>query len=182
MRSWNSNSITETFDALLSITQLEAGARRSRFTKVDLRGILDDVLEIYAAVAEDAGDSLDIVERSREPVYVNGDRELLTQLVANLVENSIRHSPAGTRIHMWLKWQNGAPAISVADNGPGIPAPERENVLRRLYRLERARSTPGSGLGLSLVAAIADLHEARLILADNASGLKVTVEFPEALD
>jgi signal transduction histidine kinase len=176
------DSITETFDALLSITQLEAGARRSRFTKVDLRGILDDVLEIYAAVAEDAGDSLDIVERSLEPVYVNGDRELLTQLVANLVENSIRHSPAGTRIHMWLKWQNGAPAISVADNGPGIPAPERENVLRRLYRLERARSTPGSGLGLSLVAAIADLHEARLILADNASGLKVTVEFPEALD
>jgi len=108
-----------------------------------------------------------------------GDRELLTQLFANLIENSIRHSPKGIRIGVSLLSQGDRYVAIVWDTGPGIPAEERDNVFRRLYRLERARSTPGSGLGLSLVAAIADLHGASIKLADNKPGLRISVSFPK---
>jgi signal transduction histidine kinase len=108
-----------------------------------------------------------------------GDRELLTQLFANLIENSIRHSPKGIRIGVGLHNQFDRYVAVVWDTGPGIPEDERNNVFRRLYRLERARSTPGSGLGLSLVAAIAELHGASVELHDNKPGLRISVSFPK---
>jgi signal transduction histidine kinase len=174
------DSIVETFEALLRITQIEAGARRARFSGVELGTVLADVADIYEPVAEEAGDRLVSTVAIAERAQVTGDRELLTQLFANLIENAIRHSPKGTRIDVSLQRRGERHVAIVADSGPGIPAHECENVFRRLYRLERERATSGSGLGLSLVAAIAELHGAAVELADNAPGLRVEVSFPRA--
>ena len=111
---------------------------------------------------------------------IQGDRELLAQLIANLLENAMNHCAPGTRVVCAIARQDDAVILSVSDNGSGIPAGERENVLRRLYRLEKSRTTPGSGLGLSMVKAISDLHGATLTLEDNQPGLRVSVRFPVA--
>lgn len=174
------DSIVETFEALLRITQIEAGARRARFSRVELGSVLADVADIYEPVVEEAGDRLVSTVALAERAQVTGDRELLTQLFVNLIENAIRHSRPGTRIEVELEVRGDRHVAIVADSGPGIPVHERENVFRRLYRLERERATPGSGLGLSLVAAIADLHGAKVDLSDNAPGLRVEVSFPRA--
>lgn len=171
------DSITDTFEALLNIAQIEAGARKARFSELDLRNVVADVADVYEPVVEDAGHTLVFVDELKQPARVRGDRELLTQLFANLIENSIRHCPAATRIGLRLSEQDSSFVVRVDDTGPGIPASERENVFRRLYRLEHARSTPGSGLGLNLVAAIADLHDAKITLADNSPGLVVEIRF-----
>jgi signal transduction histidine kinase len=171
------DSIVETFEALLRITQIEAGARRSRFRDVELGGLLADIADIYEPVVEESGGNLaSTLNGVRAPI--TGDRELLTQLFANLIENAIRHAPQGTRIDIGLTEVGDRYVAIVTDQGPGIPANERGNVFRRLYRLERERSTSGSGLGLSLVAAIADLHGAGVELSDNSPGLRVEVSFP----
>lgn len=167
-----------TFDALLRITQIETGARRARFANIDLGAVLDDVADVYAAVAEDAGHQLAWADSRWKPAIIRGDRELLIQLFANLIENSIRHCPAGTRIAIALHNEPDGFRAELSDNGPGIPENEREKVFRRLYRLERARSTPGSGLGLALAAAIAELHDARIVLKDSGPGLRVIISFP----
>jgi len=172
------DSIVETFEALLRITQLEAGARRSRFSSVDLALLLADIADVYEPVVEEEGGRLVNAVTTSGGARITGDRELLTQLFANLIENSIRHSPRGTHIDVGLETRGERYVAIIADTGPGIPAHERENVFRRLYRLERERSTPGSGLGLSLVAAIADLHGAKVGLSDNSPGLRVEVSFP----
>ena len=174
------DSIVETFEALLRITQLEAGARRSRFGPIDLGNILADVADIYEPVVEEAGGRLVNHVGMTQNATVTGDRELLTQLFVNLIENAVRHSPAGTQIDVSMKPQGDKLVAVVTDDGPGIPAHERENVFRRLYRLERERSTPGSGLGLSLVTAIAELHGASVSLSDNHPGLRVEVAFPRS--
>ncbi|MDQ8699616.1 ATP-binding protein [Hyphomicrobium sp. LHD-15] len=170
----------ETFDALLRITQIEAGARKARFANIDLGSVLDDVADIYEAVAEDAGHTLAWTTGTYKPAIVRGDRELLLQLFANLIENAIRHCPPGTHIGLTLREEPDAFKAEVFDDGPGIPQHEREKVFRRLYRLERARTTPGSGLGLTLAAAVAELHGARIELGDKAPGLNVAISFPKA--
>jgi signal transduction histidine kinase len=170
------DAILETFSALLRISQIEAGARRAAFSVVSLGQILATVSEAYAPVAEDRSQRLKTELASVAPVQ--GDRELLTQMVANLIENPIRHCPAGVEITVGLAQEDGAPVLRVADTGPGIPAAEREKVFRRFYRLEASRTTPGSGLGLALVKAVADLHGASVELSNNQPGLCVTVRFP----
>ncbi|QND67805.1 HAMP domain-containing histidine kinase [Mesorhizobium loti] len=174
--------INETFDALLRIAQIEAGARRARFTDVDLGEVLQTIAEIYADVAEDDGKSLSLIQLQDTTDWIHGDRELLTQMFANLVENALRHCPPGTSIKLSVTRQGERVVAGVADNGPGIPADERENVFQRLYRLDHSRSTPGSGLGLSLVRAIAELHGASITLEDGQPGLAVVVSFPLAMD
>lgn len=171
------DSIVSTFEALLNIGQLEAGDRRARFVDIDLHKVLDDTAEAYAPVIEDSGFTL-IWNGAKSPAAVRGDHELLVQLMVNLIENALQHCPAGTSIELALASTSRGAVASVADNGPGIPAGERENVFRRFYRLERERSSPGHGLGLSLVRAIADLHGATVTLADNDPGLKVSISFP----
>lgn len=174
------HQINETFDALLRIAQIEAGARKARFTEVDLREILQTIAEIYTDVAEDDGKSLSSPVVDEAANRIHGDRELLTQMFANLVENALRHCPPGTTIKLSATRQGERILAGVADNGPGIPADEREKVFQRLYRLDHSRSTPGSGLGLSLVRAIADLHGASIVLDDCHPGLAVMVSFPLA--
>ena len=169
------DAILETFSALLRIAQIESGARRAAFSDVSLGDIVSTVSEAYAPVAEDRGQRLEtVVERTPS---IHGDRDLLTQMVANLIENSIRHCPAGAGITVGLRQEAGTLILCVADTGPGIPASERENVFRRFYRLEASRTTPGSGLGLALVKAIADLHGASVELSDNHPGLRAMIRF-----
>jgi signal transduction histidine kinase len=173
-----SDRINATFEALLRISQIEAGARKARFRPVDISDIMGSVAEIYSSVAEDNGQSLDFTTRPASPCMVNGDRELLTQLFVNLVENAINHCPPMTRITLALRAEDDGFSASISDDGPGIPEAERELVFRRLYRLDKSRTTTGSGLGLSLVKAIADLHAANITLADRHPGLDVTLLFP----
>lgn len=172
------DSIVSTFEALLNIGQLEAGDRRARFVDLDLAKVLEDTIEAYTPVIEDSGFKLAWAGAKPTGQTVRGDHELLVQLMANLVENALQHCPAGTTIKVALRGSPRGPVVTVADDGPGIPEDQRENVFRRFYRLERERSTPGHGLGLSLVRAIADLHGATVTLADNGPGLKILIAFP----
>lgn len=174
------DQIVATFEALLNISQLQAGDRKARFTDVDLRSILSDVVDLFGPVVEDAGARLSHDLGRTPSATIRGDRELLVQLFANLVENALRHCPQGVAIEIGLGKTAHGYTVDVIDNGPGIPPAERDNVFRRFYRIEPARSGDGHGLGLSLVAAIADLHGAVVTLAENDPGLRVTLEFPGA--
>ncbi|TWF59032.1 HAMP domain-containing sensor histidine kinase [Neorhizobium alkalisoli] len=173
-----SDRINETFEALLRISQIEAGARKTRFRPVELAEVMSTVAEIYKSVAEDNGQVLEFFQLGEFKSTISGDRELLTQLFVNLVENSINHCKPGTVIRMSVASEGGNLVTTVADNGSGIPIPERDLVFRRLYRLDKSRTTPGNGLGLSLVKAIAELHSAQIALCDAEPGLAVVLHFP----
>ena len=134
--------------------------------------------EIDEPAAEETGHGVRVSAVPESPVLISGEKTLLGQVIANLIENALRHTPPGSRIDLALMCHPGHVVLTVADTGPGIPSSEREKVLRRLYRLEHSRTTPGNGLGLSLVAAIADLHGATLAFEDNQPGLRVSVSFP----
>lgn len=169
------DTILDTFNALLRIAQIEAGARKAQFSEIALSCLVRTVAEAYQDVAEDDGKSFSA--GIDDGVRVQGDKDLLTQMLANLVENAIHHCPAGAHIAVTLRANEGGPLLAVADTGPGIPAGERGRVLERFYRLEQSRTTPGSGLGLPLVKAVAELHGATLTLADNRPGLRAEVRF-----
>jgi signal transduction histidine kinase len=169
------DTILATFAALLRIAEVEAGTRRAGFADVDLGAVAANVVEAFAAPAEDEQKTL--VPSIEPGVTVRGDCELLTQLLANLVENAILHTPEDTRIEVRLARTAGGSRLTVADDGPGVPAEERERIFAKFHRLDRSRTVPGSGLGLSLVSAIADLHGARIAVDDNRPGLRVTLDF-----
>jgi signal transduction histidine kinase len=169
----DTEEILETFSALLRIAQIESGTRRSGFREVDLSWLFETVAEDFRPVAEEEGKSL--VPVIQPGLTTTGDKDLLVQMLANLLENAIRHTPAGTQIELSLARMASGFVASVADNGPGVPADERERIFRRFYRLEKSRTTQGSGLGLSLVAAIADLHGIAVAAWDNAPGLSVSM-------
>jgi signal transduction histidine kinase len=169
------DSLLSTFSALLRIAQIEARTRRSRFSTVDLSELASGICQSFAPSAEDAGKSLrSDIARS---IAVEGDRDLLTQMVVNLVENAITHTGSGVSIFVSLRSEGGAAILSVSDNGPGVPLQERQRIFQRFYRAERSRTTPGNGLGLSLVAAVADLHGIAITVTDNQPGLRVTMRF-----
>jgi len=170
------DAILGTFAALLRIAQIESGARRSAFCAVDLSALARTVVEAFAPSAEDAGMRLEL--EAPEPVMVEGDPDLLTQMLVNLVENGLRHAGAAARVGVRCARINGSPTILVTDNGPGVPPAERRRLFDRYYRLEASRSTPGSGLGLALVAAVAKLHGAEASLHDAEPGLEARVAFP----
>ncbi len=171
--------IVKTFQALLQLAQIEGGAVRDRFVPTDLQLVAEDVVDFLTADAEEKGYRLEFTSTSTKPFNALGDRHLLTQVLANLIENGLRHTPIGSKVRVDLSRHAGHVVLSVADNGPGIPVEEREKVLRRLYRLEQSRTSEGNGLGLSLVAAICNLHGAHLSLDDNDPGLRVRIEFPD---
>jgi signal transduction histidine kinase len=169
------DSILATFSALLRIAQIESGSRKAAFKPVYLSAVAERLADAYRAVAEDDGKSL-VSDVAPGIVFV-GDEELLTQMLANLIENAIKHTPAGAAIRLELSdLAEGAKAV-VADNGPGIPVAERDRVFEQFYRLDRSRTTPGQGLGLSLVSAVAQLHDIAVRLEDNGPGLRVVIDF-----
>lgn len=133
-------------------------------------------MDAFLPDAEDGGRAL--VSDVAPNVAMRGDQELLTQMLANLAENALRHTPAGTRILVRLGEGGDGPLLEVEDNGPGVPEEDRARILRRFYRGERSRTTAGSGLGLSLVAAVAELHDAALLLGDARPGLRISITFP----
>ena len=142
---------------------------------VDLSELVASVVELYAPVSEERGI---VLNSSVAPgAEVQGNRQLLAQALANLLDNAIKFTPDGGRIQVVLDQSGSAPEVIVQDNGPGIPADKREVVLGRRVRLDEARKFPGSGLGLSLVAAVTKLHGAHLVLGDAAPGLKVSLKF-----
>jgi signal transduction histidine kinase len=181
-----------TFDALLMIARAESGEVREGMAEFDISEVARDVGELYEPLAEDKGLTLAI--DAKEPAAVKGNRELVSQALANLVDNAIKYAAPGTD-------SSGAPAINgerpgivvranaekdqvvltVSDHGPGIPEGDRSRVLDRFVRLEQSRSLPGSGLGLSLVSAVARLHGGELKLEDNAPGLRARIALPRAL-
>jgi signal transduction histidine kinase len=159
---------------LLRIAQIESGARKAGFEPCDLGELLRNVVEIYQSTLEEKRQTLQI--RLQPDLYINGDRELLTQLFANLLDNAIRHSPPGALIELSAVADcDRECVVSIADDGPGVPAEFRQKVLQRFFRLEASRSTPGNGLGLSLVQAVARLHETDVVLTDNAPGLRASI-------
>lgn len=171
------DAILETFAALLRIAQIEAHTKATEFAPLDLSALLRDMLETYQGIAEEKGQTLsgDI----EAGLSVLGDGELLPQLFSNLVENAIRHAPSGSAIGLGVHSGPDGAEAWVADNGAGIPAELRDKVLQRFFRLEQSRTTEGTGLGLSLAAAIAALHGTRLELLDNRPGLRVRIRFPD---
>lgn len=169
-------TILRTFESLIQIAQAEAGADRLPRENVDLSALAEDLLEVYQPAAENAGLG---VESSIAPgLSLTGHRQLLAQAIANLLDNAIKFTPRGGRIALSLAWRGERIELAVADTGPGVPAADRERVLQRFVRLDASRGTPGSGLGLSLVAAVAKLHGATLELGDNDPGLQVTLSLP----
>jgi signal transduction histidine kinase len=171
--------LLEIFAALLRIAQVESGARRAGFARLDLSALAATVAEVYAPAAEERGQRL---EAEVPPGILGfGDRELLTQALANLLENAVKHGREGGRIRLALTAGPPlGPTLVVEDDGEGIPPDEREAALRRFHRLDAARSRPGAGLGLALVAAVAELHGARLTLGDAGPGLRVELALPAA--
>ena len=168
--------LLETFAALLRIAQVEAGSPRAGFGDVDLSAVVETVCDAYRLDSEDGGRSLTVT--AAPGIAVTGDRELLTQALANLLENALRHTPPGTHIDVRLQGILDAGAVlSVADDGPGVDAADLPHLTNRFYRTERSRTTPGNGLGLSLVMAVAELHEARLWLDAMQPGLRVSLSF-----
>jgi signal transduction histidine kinase len=165
------DAISAAFDAILELSQLETGNLTLRTKPTDLGQIAGDVFEMLAPVAEEAGQSLILTEpEARAQADVNA--ELITQALVNLVDNALRHTPTGARIRIELGSGKGEARLCVSDDGPGIPKGEMTKVRRRFYRLDRSRNRPGTGLGLSLVDAIATLHGGRLELSNNAPGLR----------
>ena len=169
------DGLLSTFNALLRIARIDSGERRAAFAVVDLQRLLHDVVEFYAPLAEDRQQNLTLSVNTA--AQVPGDRDLLFQAFANLLDNAIKYTPPQGYIKVDLSLHNEQPWMTFTDSGPGIPEQERDKVLRRFYRLEQSRGTPGNGLGLSLVAAVAKLHEMKLRMENNAPGLRVVLEF-----
>jgi signal transduction histidine kinase len=167
------DGVTSVFQALMRIAEIEVGARRSAFADVDLGPLLADLAELYGAVAEENGLSLHL--SVPDTLTILGDRDMLQQAVANLLDNAIKFSPDGGEIRLEASAADRLVRISVADQGPGIPEADRPRATERFFRGEQARHTPGSGLGLALVQAVASLHEGSLFLDDAAPGLRATM-------
>lgn len=178
-----SDALIRTFNALLLIARAESGQAREGWTEFDAAELVRDVSELYEPLADESGALLD-VDATASPI--KGHRELLSQAVANLIDNAIKYSASQpsqegrlpSRIAVGARQDGDTVRLSVADSGPGIPEADRARAVSRFVRLEQSRSRPGSGLGLSLAAAVARLHGGELTLDDNTPGLRVTIVLP----
>ncbi|WP_372779580.1 ATP-binding protein [Litorivivens sp.] len=171
------DGLLATFSALLRIAQVESGNPRSGFTQVDVRTILLDVIELYEPLALEKNQTVE-TDLARVPA-LSGDRNLLFQAIANLVDNAIKYTPEQGKVMVRLWAQQEQVVIEVADSGPGVSPAERDKVLQRFYRVEASRSEqPGNGLGLSLVNAVVKLHGGSVQLTDNFPGLRVSLRMP----
>ena len=171
------DEVLDTFSSLLRISQIESGSGQVRFTLLNLSSLFRDLAETFATVAEEFGKVLSC--RIQDGLTCRGDKTLLKQMIVNLIENSIQHTPAGTKIFIELGQDELGVFAVIADTGPGVPAWAREKIFRRFFRLDESRGSPGNGLGLSLVAAISRHHAIGLTVSDNSPGLRTVLRFPE---
>jgi signal transduction histidine kinase len=169
------DELLRTFDAMLRLAEIENEPAAADRRPIDLADLAGEVADAYRPDVEASGRKLLAV---LAPARLDADRDLLAQAIANLIENALRHTPAGAAIRVETRTEAGRAILCVSDDGPGIPAGQRAAVLQRFHRLEASRTTPGSGLGLPIVVAIAKRHGAVLSLADSAPGLKATLTFP----
>jgi signal transduction histidine kinase len=172
------DDILAMFNAILTIAEAESGALRDHFEKVDLARVARSVTDVYEPLAEESGLEIDLQAEGELPVF--GDPHLISQALANLLDNAIKYAPRSGPLVVRASRADGEARLTVADRGPGIPAGRRQQALERFGRLEESRTTPGSGLGLSLVRAVADLHGGTVTLDDARPGLAVTLAFPSA--
>ncbi|MGQ9659864.1 MAG: sensor histidine kinase [Thermochromatium sp.] len=172
----DAEELLATFNALLRIARLESGSWRAAFGPVDLVPLIEDLVELYEPLAAEREQRLDWTAGASS-IVVEGDRDLLFQVMANLVDNAIKYTQPGGHIQLTVETTDGQALVVVADNGPGIPPEFREQVFQRFFRIDDSRGTPGSGLGLSLVQAIVTLHRAHIELSDNQPGLRVSLSF-----
>lgn len=171
------DQLLATFNALLRIAQIESGSRLSHHIQVNLATLVQDAAELYEALAEDKQQQL-VLELAND-VTIYGDRDLLFQALANLLDNAVKYTPSRGQISVTLTSPTEFAEILIVDTGPGIPQEAREQVFERFFRLETSRNTPGNGLGLSLVAAVAKLHHSQIELTDHAPGLEVIWRLPK---
>lgn len=185
----DTDHLLNTFNALLRIARIETGNTRTNMSNVNLRSLLEDVVELYEPIAEQAG--IRLKHFDNDDVQVTGDRDLLFQATANLVDNAIKFSATETDILVSCENSASGPVLRVSDRGPGIPEELHRDVFQRFYRADKSRNSAGNGLGLSLVQAVAHLHNAEISLTtnenvDNAAadaenpGLTVAITFPAA--
>jgi signal transduction histidine kinase len=172
----DAEGLIKTFNAMLGIAQAEAGQHRTQWGRVDLNRLATDLCDLYRPATREKGQTLEL--STGRDAEITGSRELLAQALGNLLDNSIKYTPAGGSISLQVKPSAAFTELRVADSGPGIPAAERDHVLARFVRLDSSRHTPGNGLGLSLVQAVARLHKAELVLGDAGPGLIVSLRFP----
>ncbi len=172
------DDLIQMLDRLMQIAEAEAGARRASFTLVPLGSVISDVVELYDATAEAEGITL-VSEIEGDPVTF-GDRNLLASALVNLIDNALKYAGSGATVRVRASLEPDTVSIAVRDDGPGIPSSERSRVLDRFYRLDRSRSLPGNGLGLSIVTAIASLHWGTLYLEDATPGLIARIVLPRA--
>ncbi len=171
--------LLKTFAAMLRIAEVESGARRAGFTTVELAQISGDVVEFYEPMAEQKGIVLRLADGASAPMH--GDPSLLFEAVSNLVDNALKFTPTGGRIDLRVFADDAIQGFEVSDTGPGIPGDLREAVLRRFYRAEQSRHTPGSGLGLALVAGVAGLHGMTVHIDDGNPGCRISLVGPRNL-
>jgi len=169
------DGLLETFNGLLQLAQVESGALRDTMEDVLLEDIARAAIELYEPTAEDAG--LELVASLEPGLTVRANRHLVSQALTNLIDNAIKYGAGGGTIEVSTRADDGTACLTVSDHGPGVPEKERDRVLERFVRLDSSRSKPGTGLGLSFVQAVADLHDAELTLADTSPGLRVTLAF-----
>lgn len=170
------STLLRTLDALLRLGEVEAGQRRGAFAAMDLSDLVEDMADSFQPLFEDADKRLDL--RAAPGVAVNGDRDLLTQMISNLLENALEHARDGANAWIGLRTESGRALLEVGDDGPGLPANAADSVFERFVRLESSRSTPGNGLGLSLVRAIAELHNGHTRVATTEPGAVFEVSLP----
>lgn len=170
------STLLRTLDALLRLGEVEAGRRRSAFAAMDLSELVEDMADSFQPLFDDADKRLDV--RAAPAVAVNGDRVLLTQMISNLLENTLEHARDGANAWMRLRVSDNTAFLEVGDDGPGLPANAADSVFERFVRLDSSRSTPGNGLGLSLVRAIAELHNGHARLAATEPGAVFEVSLP----
>ena len=174
------DEVLSLFGAILRIAEVESGETRRYFDRVDLSALATELAESVAFSVEDGGRTL--LWSINPGVFVEGDRELLAQACINLLENAQRHTPVGTVVRLTVVTAGNLAYFTVVDSGPGVPKGDLPRITKRFARLESSRNTAGYGLGLSLVDAVAKLHNGRLVLTSAAPGLSATLELPLAVE
>ena len=174
------DALLSRFRAIQRISEIDRRERRAGFAPVRLQALVEEIGELYGPLAEEHG--LCLVTHADAACEIQADRELLFEAFSNLVGNAVKFTPPGGSVRLTLTRQTEGPRLEIADSGPGVPENEREAVLQRFYRGHQEREVPGSGLGLSIVAAVARLHDFRLVLGDASPGLRVTLDcWPAAM-